>query len=790
MSSTASSSPQAGLARDGSRRQTFFLFLASVLSLFLELMLIRWVSTELPVFSYLQNSILLVCFMGLGMGYLTCSKPFVLREVLIPLFLLTLLLAVPTTRIGLGRILQGLRIFEEWKTCVEAFQTMPVLAGLLGLLGLGLVFFILGLLWRIFVPFGRLLGSLMDNHPRPIWAYSVNVAGSLLGIWLFVLLSVACQPPLTWFTVMAGGTLVWLGKPSRARIVDWGLLAGILGFGWLAGQEPGWPEVYWSPYQKLAFQPITPGDGPPSSGVDVRQFFVRPADGAFVGIGESMVMVNNGGYQAMLDLSDGYTAADPERYAPELRGLSQYDIPPLLHPSPRKMLVVGAGSGNDVAAGLRHGVRDITAVDIDPVIIALGRRHHPERPYDSPFVRVINDDARSFFAAAADKYDLIVFGLLDSGTTTGRINERLDHYVYTRESLQRARSLLAEGGVLVLSFEVLREFSADRMAGVLREVWGREPICFRVPRGNYGWGGIMLVAGDLKVVNQRIAANDRLAAQIARWQHDYPVPLPRTARLVTDDWPYIYLENPHIPMVYYLLAIMLGALFAWGWRRLQAPRLFASWDRGHWHFFFLGAAFLLLEVQNISKAAVVLGNTWWVNAVIISGILATLLVANGIAARFPRLPAGRIYGLLIAACLGLYGVDISRFGGLPFFPKAVLVGTLTSFPMLFSGILFTRAFAAAPRKDAALGANLMGALAGGVLQTVTFITGIKFLLLLVAALYGAAYLTRARARTRREDAASLDPALLFGEVSRQRSARSEDNDQDEEKTPRPASAVY
>ena len=68
-------------------------------------------------------------------------------------------------------------------------------------------------------------------------------------------------------------------------------------------------------------------------------------------------------------------------------GLSQYDIPLLLHPHPRKLLIVGAGTGNDAAGGLRHGVKQITAVEIDPAIISLGRRHHPEKPYASPAVR-------------------------------------------------------------------------------------------------------------------------------------------------------------------------------------------------------------------------------------------------------------------------------------------------------------------------------------------------------------------------------------------------------------------
>ena len=53
------------------------LFLVSVLGLFLELMLIRWIGTEIRIFAYLQNTVLVVCFMGLGLGCLTCRKPIV-----------------------------------------------------------------------------------------------------------------------------------------------------------------------------------------------------------------------------------------------------------------------------------------------------------------------------------------------------------------------------------------------------------------------------------------------------------------------------------------------------------------------------------------------------------------------------------------------------------------------------------------------------------------------------------------------------------------------------------------
>ena len=93
-------------------------------------------------------------------------------------------------------------------------------------------------------------------------------------------------------------------------------------------------------------------------------------------------------------------------------------------PGAKTALLVGAGSGNDAAGALRHGVR-VTAVEIDPVIIALGRRYHPERPYESRAVSVIVDDARSFFARTQESYDVISFGLLDSHTTTTMTNTRL-----------------------------------------------------------------------------------------------------------------------------------------------------------------------------------------------------------------------------------------------------------------------------------------------------------------------------------------------------------------------------
>lgn len=713
--------PEAGPAS-----RTWTLFLISTLGLFLELLLIRWVSTEIRIFAYLQNTVLVVCFLGLGMGCWTSRQQSAgVRRFFIPLFLLVLLLAIPVSRAGLSKISELLSLLGGLLIWYEGISNNPWETAYQVALGLVLTYLLMFLIWNIFVPIGQGMGRLLDEHPRPIWAYSVNVAGSLLGIWLFVLLSVLNQPPVAWFALAASMSFFFIGRSGRSRLLDGGLLAGTLVLAWFAGRESGSMEVNWSPYQKLSLWEVE------RTSAKDKAYFVK---------------VNNTGFQLMLDLRAEHFQTTPENYPAEMRGLTQYDIPPCLHPRPEKLLIVGAGAGNDAAGGIRNRVANIVAVEIDPTVIALGKRYHPEKPYDSSAVWVVNDDARSFFSTCSERFDVISFSLLDSHTTTAMTNARLDHYVYTRESIQRAKSLLANpGGILVLSFEAEKSYIADRMARVLREVFDQEPLYFRIPDSGaqYGFGGIMFVTGDVETAKKQIAENARLATLVRQWQQDRPLSLPGTTPVATDDWPYIYLENPGIPPLYYFLAVLLILLFIQGARQLRTPISIAGWERGHWHFFFLGAAFLLLEVQNISKAAVVLGNTWLVNAVIISSILCLILLANWIVARFPGLPFWPIYGFLFGTCLVLYFVDLSRFGFLPSAGRMALVGGLTSLPLLFGGVIFIRSFAVVDRKDQALGANLLGALAGGLLQSVTFVTGIKALLLIVAGLYLAALLTKA-----------------------------------------------
>ena len=184
------------------RRNNVDLFLISVLALFMELLLIRWIGTEINIFAYLQNTILVVCFMGLGMGCLSSKQPIIIRNTLIPLCLLLFLMTFPLTRGSLQKIsllLASTGDLVAWSLPDVNTQFETVYFVLDGLaITLGLMF----LIWEMFIPVGRILGRLMDDHSKPIQAYSINIAGSLIGILGFAFLSAFYQPPLVWLLIL------------------------------------------------------------------------------------------------------------------------------------------------------------------------------------------------------------------------------------------------------------------------------------------------------------------------------------------------------------------------------------------------------------------------------------------------------------------------------------------------------------------------------------------------------------------------------------------------------------
>jgi hypothetical protein len=204
--------------------------------------------------------------------------------------------------------------------------------------------------------------------------------------------------------------------------------------------------------------------------------------------------------------------------------------------------------------------------------------------------------------------------------------------------------------------------------------------------------------------------------------------------LTTDDWPYLYLERRRIPSLH----LWVSALLAAGLLGLRVA-LFRRGQRLDLAFFFLGAAFLLLEFQNISKAALLFGSTWLVNAFIITGILLLVLAANAYARRRPPGELRRWFAALLLSVLALYFLPLEPLNALPVAPRAAVAALGLNLPIFFSGVLFVTLFARAEERSAALGSNLIGAAFGGLLESVSYLAGVKALLLLVFALYALAF---------------------------------------------------
>lgn len=691
------------------------IFLVSALILYLELVLIRWLGTEVRVFAYLGNLVLVVCFFGTGLGCYRAAQPVSPTRLGLNLLLVVGSIANPfhVGRLDLKRLTPLLSGFEDsllWKYEKDG-TTLEVAAALL------VMAFLLYLIVFVFMPLGQLLGGALEAHPAVIRAYSVNIAGSLAGVWLFNAMSVASLTPPVWFGVVAA-LLVLTLVVARVRF---GLAIGLSMLAVLAvwmGRDTE-VQTFWTPYNRLTLQPFYLEA--PTRTERVQQGYVLEVNGTF--------------YQHMLDLSEAFVRAHPDIVNPELVALGHYNLPFAFKPEVDRMLIVGAGSGNDAAAALRHGVREVDCVEIDPRIYELGRKLHPEHPYDSPRVHVAVDDARAYFKRARGTYDVVWFGWLDAHTLGSSFNNlRLDHYVYTRESLAEARRLLSPNGIVVLSFAAERRWIADRLVGMARQVFGQEPLAYvvtEIPRQCGGGGNLAVICGRQPVTLASVS-DPALRTFIQAHQ----IKLPGTTRPTTDDWPYLYLQHARIPKLHLLTSLAILATGA-----LARRRAFGLKGGPDWHFFALGAAFLLLEVQTVSRATLLFGMTWSVNAIVISAVLVMILLANLAAARWPALPRGVAVTGLAVTVSALALVPLDWFNALGAVLKLLAASAFLTAPVLFSGLIFIRSFAVCADKARALGSNLIGALCGGLLESLSFVTGLRALVLLVGLFYLIALLT-------------------------------------------------
>ena len=574
------------------------------------------------------------------------------------------------------------------------------------LLAAALIAILLLLITYLFIPLGQTVSRQIELAPRPLYGYSWNLAGSLAGILAFFAVSWLALPPAVWFVAVLGSmALLESTRPQRILLAASALPVALL------LHDPSTPHHFnlWTPYQQIEVQDTTFASG------EIQATEIR---------------VNHTGYQRIVNLSPDFLARHPSLLK-ESADENPYNLPFRFSSASPKVLIVGAGTGNDVAAALRNQSRAVDAVEIDPAILVLGRRH-PERPYDDPRVSLHLTDARAFMKRSRAQYDLILFGLLDSHTQLSDYsNMRIDNFVYTEESFREARALLAPDGILFLKFQVNQPWLGRRLAEMLTRTFGKAPTVFVAP-SSYSAGAFCFAISVSGQVEGRLAADTRLRQFVDAHRPDF-LDLPAGA-LTTDDWPYLYHQGRWIPGIFFLLSFLVVLLAGAFYlqipeARSRVPSLF---------FFSMGAGFLLLETQVISRLALYFGTTWQVNGIVIAAILAALLVANSVIEKqtnpWPR--SWTLAGILLGIALA-YLVPFSRIPG-----PAALVGSLAAVvfavPVFFAGLLFASEFRAADSPAAALGANMLGAVLGGLLENLSLMVGMKALLLVAAVLYSLA----------------------------------------------------
>jgi spermidine synthase len=693
-------------------------------------LMIRWISSEIRIFAYFKNFVLIACFMGFGLGcYLSRRKINVLL-MLVPMMVLTLLIQLPWA--ALRGVIATLPAYIAASAGTQVWNVPP--ANTLFPLGVAVGFIvpIFGLIAFFFIPFGQLVGWYLENASDGILAYSINVFASLAGIITYTVLCFLSQPPRTWFLV-SGVLLVAL--LWRIPLLRWSsLTALIVCLGLLSVQPRNNVRTYWSPYQKLTLE----------------------AWGTEQQLLGYYLNTNDTWYQQILDLSPQFVQSHPQLFQSVPIEWNAYNVPYHFYHQPSSVLILGAGMGNDVAAALRNGAAQVTAVEIDPLILKLGKEFHFEKPYSSPRVREVNDDARSYVENNRERFDLIIFSLLDSHTTSSYYtNIRIDNYVYTLEALQAAKRLLKSDGIFIVKFQVDTSWIAGRLYGLLSHVFGRAPVELRCEPSIYTTGGSFFVTGSQQRIEQALSSDHALASYVER-HHDLQI---ESATLTTDDWPYFYQRSPGLPLAVVVISIALVLLCV----SLLRDSGDVTKDDIRWHFFFLGAGFLLLEAQIVSKMALLFGTTWLVNSIVVGGLLLLILAANTVVRLRPSFPEATSYAALFVTLMIGFFVPLRAIFFASVWMRILAALLVLCLPVFFAGIVFIRSFSRESFSSAALGSNLLGAIVGGLLESASLWTGIRWLLLFAAALYLASWIALRTAKSRRYDIRAVASATASPE---------------------------
>lgn len=140
---------------------------------------------------------------------------------------------------------------------------------------------------------------------------------------------------------------------------------------------------------------------------------------------------------------DTNEAANDTRWdAPSHRVIAH--VPLLLHPDPKRALVVGFGMGRTSNSIVQHGV-EVDAAEIHPGVIRAARAYFSDANsgvLDSDKLHVHVNDGRNFILTTLNRYDMISTGIIHPLVSSGSSG------IYSRDFYRLCRDILTDDGVM------------------------------------------------------------------------------------------------------------------------------------------------------------------------------------------------------------------------------------------------------------------------------------------------------------------------------------------------------
>ncbi|MFI6318361.1 spermidine synthase [Nonomuraea sp. NPDC050556] len=644
------------------------LVLASGFMLFLELALIRWTGSNIVHLSYFTNFVLLGSFLGIGLGFLRVGRSR-RQPYYSPVVLFALVLVVTLFPVTVDRETEGVLYWTSLSTSgPPAWLILPVIFCAAAAVLMGPA---------------ELVGRCFPELPR-LEAYRYDLIGSLSGIALFTALSFLSAPPVFWGVIVAAAYLVLLtprplsGYIAFVAVPALAVVALLLGETLTAG-------ALWSPYYKVTYK-------------------------QFEQLGQPVMDIQVNGIP--------HQQAVPAKA--RLEWERQYALPyERATAAPDDVLIVGAGSGTDVAIALTKGAKRIDAVEIDPKLRELGGTYHPDHPYSDPRVTTYVTDGRAYLEGTSKKYDLILFALPDSLTlVSGASSLRLESYLFTEQAMRAAREHLKPGGAFSMYNYYRETWLVGRLAQTMNNAFGHTPCV-----------DIVSAAGQQAVITAGFTpAGQRCASA---WQ-----PVAGTPAPAIDDRPFLYMKDRTIPPLYLITLSLILIVSLLAVRVVAGP---FQRMRPYADLFLLGVAFLLLETKSVTGFALLFGTTWVVNAIVFAGVLIAVLAAVEVTRRFRTPPLPVMYGVLLGGLVLAWLVPNAWLLSLPVPVRAVAAVFVAFLPIFAANVVFAKRFTDTADATSAFGANLLGAVLGGCLEYLALVIGYQGLLIVAGLIYVAAF---------------------------------------------------